>query len=338
MLNKAVIDLRILKENAVSVKNKLKKGVKFCAVVKADAYGHGACKIANELYSLVDCFAVATLEEALELRYAGIDKQILCLTPFFKEDLSRAVNYNLTATVTAVEQIKMLNAEGIRQGKTVSIHLKYNAGMNRQGVDLNVLKNIISLIERSERVELAGVYAHLSAPENKIALKSQVNKFLLANNFVKGYNNNAIAHISASGGFLRGIQADMVRIGILLYGYKPFKSNYISVRPVMKVYAPKIEHRDLSVGEGALYGNKIANKPVNFNLVRYGYADGLFRKEVSGIFNNRCMDLSAITEGEQTQWGYPIMEDAEVWARRYKTISYEILTKSALRAEKIYID
>ena len=74
-----------------------------------------------------------------------------------------------------------------------------------------------------------------------------------------------------------------------------------------------------------------------FDLVRYGYADGLFRKEVEGVFNNRCMDLSAITKGKQTEWGYPVMEDANVWARRYGTISYEILTKSALRAEKIYL-
>ena len=158
---------------------------------------------------------------------------------------------------------------------------------------------------------------------------------MLANNLVKGYNNKAICHISASGGFLSGVQADMVRIGILLYGYKPFKSSLIEVKPIMKVYAPVLKTRHLNANDVALYGDLKSEKDRDISLVRYGYADGLDRKNTQEIFNNRCMDVSAVN-GLFSGF-YPILEDADMLAKQYGTISYEILTKVALRAQKIYV-
>ena len=87
-----------------------------------------------------------------------------------------------------------------------------------------------------------------------------------------------------------------------------------------------------------MYGEKLAEKDLSLTVVRYGYADGLERKEIDGQFNNRCMDLTAMTEPKLTEYGVEILSDAEKIAKKYGTISYEILTKAAIRAEKIYLN
>lgn len=340
MLNKAIIDLNALEENVKKIKSKLHGKAKFCAVVKADAYGHGAEVIANSIYRHVDCYAVAICEEGINLRHSSIDKEILCLTPFDCNEIDRAIYYDLTATVTNLEQLKKLNDSAKKQRKKAKVHIKFNSGMNRQGVDtLSDLRQFLELAKRCDHVEICGLYSHLSQPENKTALKSQVNRFLLANNLIKGYNNNAICHISASGGFLQGVYADMVRIGLLMYGYKPFESKEIEVKPIMKVYASKVGERKIKKGQSALYGQNKAQQDTALNLIRYGYADGLPRAEIGRQFNNRCMDLTAVTDYDQklTQKGYPILENADILAKQYNTISYEVLTKVAIRAEKIYV-
>ncbi len=336
MLNIAKIDLVALRANAIKVKSQLKKGVKLCAVVKADAYGHGASAVSNYIYDLVDYFAVALVEEGIELRNSGIDKDILVLTPVVKLDLERAIYYNLTLTVDSKGQISDIEKECERQGRRAKIHLKYNVGMNRFGVDsLAELESLIKCASKKKWVFVEGTYSHLACPQNKKLLKSDLNKFLLANNLVKGYNKNAICHISASGGFLMGAQADMVRVGILLYGYKPFASNKISVRPVMKVYAPVLKRRSVKKGERALYGEKGLKADTEYSLIRFGYADGLERKAILGQTNNRCMDITAVSVSDKRL--YPVMTNALELAQKYGTIPYEILCKISLRAEKIYL-
>ena len=336
MLNRAVIDLIILRDNAKKVKAQLKKGVLFNAVVKADAYGHGAPTVANAIYDIVDNYSVATVNEGVELRLSGIDKDIFILTPLIGQDVADAVFYGLIPTVCSVEQIDAIKVQTEKQNRCAFIQIKYNAGMNRLGVDgIKELKVMLDKINECKKVKLWGMFSHFSAPQNKKSRISAENKFLLANNLVKGYNNMAVCHISASGGFLCGAQYDMVRIGILLYGYKPFDGIDFSVKPVMKVYAPVIERRNLDCGESALYGDKKSNGQ-HITLIRYGYADGLMRAETDGQFNNRCMDITAVN-GLIDDAFYTVMDDAEVLAKKYGTISYEILTKCALRAQKIYL-
>ena len=270
----------------------------------------------------------------------------MCFTPFDYADAQRAISFALTATATNAEQIKMLAQIARNQGRTINVHIKYNTGMNRQGANsIDELKQLIQLIEKEKSVVLSGLYSHFARPNNKKSLKCALNKFLLANNLVKGYNNKAICHISASGGFLQGVELDMVRIGILLYGYTPFPTNKLNVQPVMKVYAPVLCQRHLKKGECALYGDKKTFKDTNVALVRYGYADGLPRTEIDGQFNNRCMDLTAYTttydtaytKAQSCEHDFLVMENAEQLAKKYQTISYEILTKCAIRAEKIYL-
>lgn len=335
---KAVVNLKNIIYNAKQIKRCLPKGVKFCAVVKADAYGHGAEKVANAIYKLADCFAVATVNEGVSLRLSGIDKDVLVLTKTFDSELSKAVNYGLTLTAGDISDLKRYSREGKRQITRVKVHIKYDTGMHRQGISGEAeLKKALSYCINNEYLDLCGLYSHLARPENERSRKSAVNKFSVAKNLAKEYNKNIVCHLSASGGFIKGEYFDMVRIGILLYGYTPFKTDAIKVKPAMKVYAPVIARRKLKRGDCALYGDKKAEKDTEITLVRYGYADGLFRKESSGQFNNRCMDITALTGVKRGVKDVAVMDDADLAAKKYKTISYEILVKCALRAEREYI-
>lgn len=335
---RAVISLKNIVYNAKQIKSRLPKGVKFCAVVKADAYGHGAEKVAGAIYNIVDCFAVATVEEGVKLRLCGIDKDILVLTKTFNDELFSAVNYNLVLTASSVSDLKRYAVEGARQGVRVKVHLKYDTGMNRQGINgERDLKSALNFCKKNKALDICGLYSHFAYPEKDKSRKAAVDKFSVAQKLVKGYNNNITCHISASGGFLKGEYADMVRIGILLYGYKPFNTDVIKVKPALKVYAPIVMRRNLNRGDHALYGDKRVLKETSATLIRYGYADGLFRKEINGQFNNRCMDLTAATGISKTARRAAVMENADILAEKYGTISYEILVKCALRAEKVYI-
>ncbi len=337
MLNQAVINLNTLEKNALAIKSGINQGVKFCAVVKADAYGHGAPVVANRIYKIVDCFAVALVEEGVELRQSGIDKDILVLTPILNADIERAVGNSLTLTVENLNQLRAIDKESKRQNKKTKIHLKYNVGMNRFGVDSLVqLNELLECVSVKSNLILDGAYSHLGCPQNKKALKIAENKFLLANNLVKRYNNKAICHLSASGGFLMGKQFDMVRIGILLYGYKPFTSRKIKVSPVMKVYAPVIRQRKICKGDSALYGDFTVDISKEVLLIRFGYADGLARSAVQGQINDRCMDVTMM-EDFCAKKIFPVMENAKKLADNYGTIPYEILSKIGIRAKKIYV-
>ncbi|MBP5466345.1 MAG: alanine racemase [Clostridia bacterium] len=335
---KAYVDIKNIIYNAKQIKKRLPEGVKFCAVVKADAYGHGAEKVSDAVYNIVDCFAVATVAEGVKLRLCGTDKDILVLTKVFNDELVRAADYSLTLTASDVSDLKRYAAEGARRGVPVKVHIKYDTGMNRQGVKgERALKAALSFCKKSKGLDLCGLYSHFARPEDDKSRKAALDKFSVARKLVKEYNNGITCHISASGGFLKGEYADMVRIGILLYGYKPFDTDAIKVKPAMKVYAPIVMRRTLKRGDQALYGNKRATKETDFALIRYGYADGLFRKEIKGQFNNRCMDLTAATGVSKTARRVAVMENADVLAGEYGTIPYEILVKCTLRAEKIYV-
>ncbi len=339
MLNKAYINLKKLQSNAKEIKKRLNKGVKFCAVVKADAYGHGAEKIASSLYPYCDSFAVALVEEGITLRLAGIRKDILVLIPPFNQDIERAVFYNLTLSAGDVATLKRIERICEKQNRKAKIHLKFNTGMNRLGVDnLKELNALAKFTFNSKRLMLDGMFTHIGDFTNKKQLKQIQNKFLLANNLIKGYNNRAICHASASGGFLLGLKSDMVRIGILLYGYKPFESQFINVSPIMKIYAPLVKTRKVKMGENCLYGSFRLDSDQNVSLIRVGYADGFVRQNVLGQVNDRCMDITAVKNPKTTNKGVLIMDNADELARYYNTISYEILTKTAMRAEKIYLN
>lgn len=338
MLNKAIIDLHTIKENAIAIKKLINGQGKFCAVVKSDAYGHGAVKVSNAIYPIVDSYAVATCEEGIQLRLAGIDKDILVLIPPQKQDLPGAIIFGLTFSAFTKDQIDLIGDSAEKLGFKSKVHIKFDTGMNRLGVrGLDQLKELTEYSLGKEGIILDGAYSHLGELQNKKALKSSVDKFLLANNLIKGYNN-INCHISASGGLLSGIKSDIYRVGILLYGYMPIKSGKIKVRPAMKIYSPILDKKMVNKGQRILYGDLTLQHDESATLVQYGYADGLERAKKVNLLNNRCMNISAYSSIKE-QDGYAlILEDADRLAKENGTISYEILTKSAITAQKIYLN
>lgn len=355
MENIAVVNLKNVKENAIKIKKRLPKGCRFCAVVKADGYGHGGIEVAQCLHQIADSFAVAFVGEGIKLRLSGVKKDILVLLPASDDELDLAVDYNLTLSVFTKRAVEKINKVALEKNKKVKIHIKYNTGMNRLGVNgLDNLKTLLEFSLSKRGVIVDGVYSHYANPNDKISREVATNEFLLANKLVKGYNKNITCHISASGGFLHGQFFDMVRVGILLYGYTPYLTEKITVKKALSVYSPIIQGRTLKAGESALYGYYPAKKDTEISIIPYGYADGLFRAKISGQFNTRCMDTSAIERKSDARFSIPkeikdiigvkrgqkyipVMVDAEKTANEYNTISYEVLTKCALRAKKIYI-
>ena len=153
MLNKAVIDLGKLRNNAKELKARLKGGARFNAVVKANAYGHGDAECANALYDIADSFSVALAEEGIKLRRAGIDKEILVLIEPFVSDVPAFVRFSLTASVSRIETLAALNEEAGRQNTFVTAHIKINSGMNRQGVSFDKAEELADAFDRFPRVK-----------------------------------------------------------------------------------------------------------------------------------------------------------------------------------------
>lgn len=314
-----IINLPAIRQNALKIKKRL-NGAKFFAVVKADAYGHGAEEVSRYIEDIADGFCVAITEEGISLRNAGIQKDILVFTPpLDKYDASRMREYNLLASVNSVETA--LLAGGL------PCHIKVNTGMNRLGCNINELDSLLE----SVKGEVRGVYSHMYAPENDRASAEQLKLFKKAEKTVKSRFENAVAHLSASGGILRGgkFLLDGVRCGILLYGYAP--SGFTSfTEPAMKVYARKVQTTAFT---GGGVGYNIADKEYKkLSVYRCGYADGFSRIIPLGE-KTLCMDCFL---SEDTDILKPVMLSADDYGKRCGTISYEILTKVTQRSERIY--
>lgn len=317
----AVINLQNIAKNARFVRSLAGKR-KFYAVVKADAYGHGAPQVARRIESFVDGFCVAITDEAVALRVAGITKPILVFTPpLGRDDVLRARHYGLTVTVNSVKTAGLIG--------DLPCHIKVNTGMNRTGCDLNELEGILKILS-PYRAE--GVYSHLYAPQDGLASKAQLEIFNRAEEAVKSYFPSAIAHISASGGLLRGGEylKDGVRAGILLYGYAPSGFS-AEVCPAMRVFARRVQTTRF-IGGGCGY----APAKKNYSLLhtyRAGYADGFFRGVPLGE-GNLCMDaFISQREGDMQE----VLPDVAAYAAAAGTISYEVLCSATRRAERIYV-
>ncbi len=316
----SVIDLRAVRANAERIKE-LACGSEFWAVVKADAYGHGAEEVSRSIEDIADGFCVAIVEEGIALRVAGITKPVLVFTPPLDGyDAARAREYGLTVTVNSAETARLCRG--------IACHVKVNTGMNRMGCGISELPEILNIAADCAE----GVYSHLYAPHDNIASAAQLALFERAARFVKTYRPTAVAHLSASGGLLRGGRYlfDGVRAGILLYGYAPYGFE-ADVKPALKVYARRAQTTRFS-GGGIGY-NRADKRYGELGVYRCGYADGFSRTVPLGE-KTLCMD-SFISQCREDITC--VMENADEYAARLATISYEVLTSVTRRSERIYL-
>ena len=327
----AIIDTNNLKYNALEIKKLCLKS-KLCAVVKSNAYGHGIAECSRAVYDVVDCFAVSLLSEAITLRYAGIDKDILMLLPPSKDEISALIRHGITLTVDNLKRLNEVINVAVDINKTAKIAIAVNTGMNRLGIDsLQELNSMLSVcLKNVKSLKITDIFSHFANNYDLDFIQKQYENFLPFVGKVKR-DFDVKAHISASGGLLvGGYNLDMVRVGIMLYGYLPFASEKIKLKKVMTIKAQTIGTRFLREGDHLLYGDYIAKNDRKINIVNYGYTDCGKRKFMQGSVNNLCMDLSASANGGR------VLIDAEKIASENDTISYEVLTNATTRCEMIY--
>ena len=225
----AEIDLNAIKNNTKQVRNIIGNDVKIMAVVKADGYGHGAIMTAKAINETVDAFAVATIEEAIEIRERGIEKDILILGYLSPDNYGLALKHSISLTVFSYETAKVISDFAINNGGKIKIHIAVDTGMGRIGFypcDENV--ETVQKISKLCGVEIDGVFSHFATAdeEDKDYSVSQVKKF---NEFLKKLESAGVElknrHICNSAGIidLPDCHFDMVRMGIILYGYYPSK-------------------------------------------------------------------------------------------------------------------
>ncbi len=321
----AVVDLGRIRANARLIKKYAKKPL--IAVVKDNAYGHGAEQVAHALSDMVCAFSVSTIDEGACLRTAGITAPILVFTPpLSREEAIRGAACDLTLTLSSFRSLSFMKGTGARA------HLAVNTGMNRFGVR----PDRVGALCRAAKGEvgISGVYSHLFLPEQKDIRLGQAAVFGRACEKVKSFFPDAVSHLSATGGILAGDCADfdLVRAGIALYGYLPHGFEGVPVKPVLKVYATVAESRT-RCGDGAGYG--YAGDVGSLYTLRVGYGDGFFRVGGLGV-GDLCMD-ACVCAGRATAGRKKlIMRNAEEYASAHKTTAYEVLVNVTRKAVMRY--
>ena len=321
-------------------------GVSLCAVVKADAYGHGAERVACALERIADCFAVSILDEAIKIRTAVCGKDIIILTPPTSEqEIYLAAKNGFIISVGDLSCAKLVEKTARLYQTLVRVHLKVNTGMNRYGMDIKTLERVCKLFVGQNRVCVEGLYSHLYG-ESKESAVLQRERFEKMRTLAKRFFENIRCHLSATRGVLLGeaYRYDMVRIGIGLYGYLPNGEKNLPLKKAMKVYA-QVTATGRYTGGGAGYGEHPAHikKGERIHVCRFGYADGFLRKRKNGTHgfeknaNNLCMD-ACVRKGyaKKGDW-ITVLDDAEKTAKITGTIAYEVLCSATRRAEIEYL-
>ena len=281
----ADVDLSAIRTNIINMKKGLKAGTGVCCVIKADGYGHGAVPIARAVDDLTDFYAVAALEEALNLRANGIDRPILILGYIHPDGFKDAIKNDIRLTVFDFETAQLVSEAAKAIDSDAKIHIKIDTGMSRIGFfptaeSAGIIKEISAL----PGIEIEGIFTHFYASDSadKTSALEQVEKF---NNFCgvleeKGVNI-PIKHCSNSAAAISMPEAnlDMVRLGIAMYGLYPSDDVHeLELVPALSLKSHIVMVKEIPAGTSVGYGGTYtAAGPVKVATVPVGYADGYFR-------------------------------------------------------------
>ena len=284
------IDLNAIRHNASTVKRGLRPGCRLMAVVKADAYGHGAVQVAKTaLNSGAEYLGVATVDEAIALREAYVNAPVLVLGEPPATAIPLLLAYKIMPSVYtaefAIRYAEAADALGLR----APYHLKVNTGMNRIGVRWDEVVEFAHQVSFHRALDLEGTFTHFATADcpGTIDFDRQVKRFAEAVNALRAAGiNPGIVHAANSAAAIRypDVQLDMVRLGIALYGFYPCPEAYplIDLKPAMAVKARITEVKTVPVGEGVSYGLHYRSPgAVKVCTLPIGYADG-FRRGLSG--------------------------------------------------------
>ena len=280
------VSLERLRNNFYAIKNSLKPGTKILAVVKADAYGHGAVRCAKTFeLTGADYFGVATVEEGVELREAGISKPILMLSQPPASSIPTLLDNEIMPSVFDSQFAVQYGEVAASRGVKAPFHFAINTGMNRIGVSWNEAAEFAKMISFHEALELEGTFTHFATADevDTLDFEKQANRFETAINEMRAIGvNPGIVHCSNSASVLKfpRVHLDMVRPGIILYGLKPSPVTIpqIDLKPAMSVKAVVTDVRSVPIGEGVSYGLHYRSRGyAKICTISVGYADGLHR-------------------------------------------------------------
>lgn len=359
------IDLAAIRHNVGVMKAHIAGGAKFLAVVKADAYGHGAVPVAKAaLEAGADMLAVAIPEEGIELRHAGITAPILVLGGIEEAAARDVVQNGLTQVVFDEARIRALAQAGQALGETAKVHLKLDTGMNRIGVRTeDEVKALVRLIDSLPGIELTGCFTHMATADEADATGTlaQIARFeALCAAIASVHPQKIIRHAANTACIFRYPQAhaDMVRGGIALYGYPPVPEA-TGLMPAMRWVTRGVFVKTIQPGDRVSYGGMFeAERPTVVMTLPVGYADG-YRRGISGkgcvlvrgkrapVIGRVCMDqvMVDVTDIPGAQAGDEVVLlgrqgeeciDADEMASWLDTISYEVLCSPSARVPRVY--
>ena len=367
----AEIDLDALAFNVAQVRRLRGKGEKILAVVKANAYGHGAIGIARELEALgIDFLGVAFIEEGIKLRKAGIQKPILILGGIFPFHVKKIFTFRLTPVVFDLALARALDAEGKRQNHVLPVHIKIDTGMNRLGVPFDQTENFFTSLQSVNFLKVEGVLSHFSSAhlrdkESRNYTADQTKKFKKSLSLVRKLNfDPPLTHMANSSAIIEEFfpEFTMVRAGLMLYGAYPsddLKDTHLSLKPVMSLKTHVIQIKTVPPETPISYSRTFYTKKESLiATIAIGYGDGyhyrlsnrgkiLIQGKKLPLVGSVCMDLimADVTElpgvkpeeevvlfGRQGEVTISVEEVAQ-WA---DTIPYEILCGISSRVPRIY--
>ncbi len=362
----AEIDLEAFDRNLDAVVASLPQGSRAVAVLKADAYGHGAVELARRCSGKAEAIAVALLEEGVALRDEGIELPILVLGPLTAEQFDAAFEKGLIAGIVGPEELDAFAGRARATGWKGEIHLKLDSGMGRMGFLESDLEGVARTLRELDGVTVAGIYTHFAnAPdaEDPFTLE-QVERFDAMTARLRQLGIDApLHHLANSAAIARGLvrPGEWVRAGIILYGAEPLDRQSRRLEPVMRWTTRIARLKEIAPGSSVGYGRTwIAKRPSRIATLPVGYADGYSRRlsnQADVLIGGRraplagrismdlitvdVTDLPGVAAGDGvTLLGRDGAEEitAEELAEKLGTISYEVLCDVGARVPRVYRD
>ncbi len=316
----AEINLRAINTNLKNIRKKIGRHPLIMAVVKANAYGHGVIPVVQSIIKnkTAEYFGVAIVEEGIELRNAKINYSIHVFTAPMREQLALFVQYDLEATICDITAAKQLNAIAKRIGKNAAIHIKVDTGMGRIGVASDDAVQFVESVSKLSHLFIKGIFTHFATSGEKDLsfANGQLRKFrsIVTQLEMQGIHI-PLVHCANSGAILQMPDSyfDMVRPGIMIYGYTPSRETRktVEIHPALslksKVGFIKIVEKGTSISYARQYFTK---KKTTIASVTVGYADGYFRtltNKTFALINGKkfpvvgtvCMDQIMIDVGNE---------------------------------------
>ncbi len=365
----AEINLDALKNNIKEIRRITNKTSKVMAVVKADAYGHGAVECSKIfLENGADFLGIASHDEAMQLRAAGIKAPMLILGASFEEHIEDYIVNEITCSVFSYDFALKISKKAVLLKKIAKIHIKIDTGMTRVGFvagvnDDKVLDEIIS-ISKLPNIEVEGIFSHFSTSDEKDK-QYTILQFERFNNICKGLERKGlkipIKHIANSAAIMMYPEThlDMVRAGIILYGLYPsdeVMKERLNLKAVMTFKTRITRVEEISDNRGVSYGKTyITNGNTKIATIPVGYADGytrmlsgkakvLVNNEPRNVIGRICMDqcmidvtnVNNVNVGDEVTLFGPKTVTADTLASLMGTINYEIVCMISKRIPRLF--